>query len=168
MAHTRQCHDRHPGLQATAILAGIARRTAIAALVALALVSADGPRSAASGASFKLVAHPRVATDSLLVAEGSRIFLKKTAKWPDGAPVVPVDLPVASRVREAFSQAVHKKSASAVDAYWQKQIFTGRDLPPLTKATDAEVLAFVRSTPGALGYVSSETPSEGLKVIELK
>jgi ABC-type phosphate transport system substrate-binding protein len=166
MTHTQQSHDRHPGRQRTAAWQGTAR-LAVAALVALAFLLADGLQPA-WGASFKLVAHPRVATDSLLAADGSRIFLKKTAKWPDGSTVVPVDLPVASRVREAFSQAVHGKSASAVDAYWQKQIFTGRDLPPLTKATEAEVLAFVRSTPGALGYVSSETASEGVKVIELK
>jgi ABC-type phosphate transport system substrate-binding protein len=118
-------------------------------------------------ASFKLVAHPRVSTGSLSAAECSRIFLKRAAKWADGSAVVPVDLPVTARAREHFSQAVHKKSASAVDAYWQKQIFTGRDLPPLTKASEAEVIAFVKATPGALGYVSVDAAAEGVKVIGL-
>jgi hypothetical protein len=43
---------------------------------------------------------------------------------------------------------------SAVESYWQQAIFSGRSVPPLEKASDAEVLAFVRANPGAVGYVS--------------
>lgn len=145
----------------------VTRRWAVVALTAGAAIGISGWQPPARAASFKLVAHPRVSLDSLSAAECSRIFLKKSTKWADGSPVVPVDLPVAARVREHFSQAVHKKSASAVDAYWQKQIFTGRDLPPLTKSSEAEVVAFVKATPGAVGYVSVEAVADGVKLIGL-
>jgi ABC-type phosphate transport system substrate-binding protein len=124
--------------------------------------------SAPAQTSFKLIVHPSVSVDSLAVSDVSQIFLKKGDKWPDGTEAVPIDQKVGSSVREAFSQAVHQKSAAAVDAYWQKRIFSGRGLPPVTQGSDAQVLAFVRATPGAVGYVSSGTPTEGVKVLAVR
>jgi ABC-type phosphate transport system substrate-binding protein len=118
--------------------------------------------------SFKLIANPSVSAGTVAADHVSQIFLKKTDKWPDGSGAVPVDQKVGSSVREAFSQAVHQRSAAAVDAYWQKRIFSGRGLPPLTKGSDAEVVAFVRDTPGAVGYVSSGASTEGVKTIAIR
>jgi hypothetical protein len=36
------------------------------------------------------------------------------------------------------------------------------------KRSDAEVLDFVRQTPGALGYVSAEARLEGVKVVPVR
>jgi hypothetical protein len=71
-------------------------------------------------------------------------------------------------VREDFSRGVHRKSASAIHAYWQKQIFGGIELPPLAKSTDAEVVALVKETPGAIGYVASGADASGVKVIAVR
>jgi hypothetical protein len=39
--------------------------------------------------------------------------------------------------------------------YWQKQMFAANPLrPPAVKGSDAEVIAFVAKTEGAVGYVS--------------
>jgi ABC-type phosphate transport system substrate-binding protein len=44
--------------------------------------------------------------------------------------------------------------ATAVQ-YWQKQMFAKNPLrPPAVKGSDAEVVAFVAKTEGAVGYVS--------------
>ncbi len=133
----------------------------VAMVVALSTstVPADG---------FKLVAHSSVPTRTLSRDAVAQLFTKKSVKWPDGSRVVPVDLPVSSKTREKFSQAVHGKSSAVVDAYWQKQVFSGRDLPPLMKASDAEVVSYVRVTPGAIGYVAPEADVAGLKLIELE
>jgi ABC-type phosphate transport system substrate-binding protein len=114
---------------------------------------------------FKVIANTSVPTHTLSRDSVAQIFTRKNVKWPDGSRVVPVDLPVGSRTRESFSQAVHGKGSAVVDAYWQKQLFSGRDLPPLTKASDAEMLSYVRVTSGAIGYISSETDAGGVKVI---
>ena len=45
---------------------------------------------------------------------------------------------------------------------------SGRDTPPPVKTTDAAVLALVRATLGAVGYVSESTPLEGVKAIAVK
>ena len=96
----------------------------------------------------------------------SRIFLKKTTKFPDGRGASPVDLPANSPTRESFSKDVHGKSSSTVDAYWQQLIFSGRDIPPAQKS-ESGVLEFVRSSGNAIGYVSPGADTGGVKVINV-
>ena len=58
-------------------------------------------------------------------------------------------------MRVAFSTAVIGRSVGAVEQYWQQQLFSGREVPPVTKASDDDLLALVKATPGAIGYVSA-------------
>lgn len=122
----------------------------------------------AIAADFKVVANPSVPVATLTRAALSSAFLKKTEKWPDGTTVVPVDLSHDSVVRQSFCREIHDKSIAMVDAFWQKQVFSGRATPPLAKANDADVIAYVRSVPGAVGYVSSNADSAGLKLIRVE
>jgi ABC-type phosphate transport system substrate-binding protein len=122
----------------------------------------------AAAAGYKIVANPSVPTSSLTRTALSRVFLKKSHNWPDGSPAVPVDLVIGSPTREAFSHDVHGRGSAAIDAYWQKQVFSGREVPPITKATDSEVIAYVRSTPGAIGYVSAGVPTAGVRSVDIQ
>lgn len=58
-------------------------------------------------------------------------------------------------IRESFSRVIHGRSANQIAAYWQQQIFSGRNIPPEQRSSDDEVIAYVSSTPGAIGYVST-------------
>jgi ABC-type phosphate transport system substrate-binding protein len=123
---------------------------------------------AAAPQRYKVIVHSQVAVSSLTSAELSQLFMKRVTKWRQGTPVVPVDQRLGSEVREAFSHDVHGKGAAAVDAYWQKQIFSGRDVPPVTKASDGDVVAYVRANAGAIGYVSTAAETGGVKAIEVR
>jgi len=138
-----------------------------ASTLALATVLGALTGSAAA-ADFKIVANPSVPTGSLSREALSQVFLKKNHNWPDGSRAVPVDLVIGSPTREAFSHDVHGRGSAAIDAYWQKQVFSGREVPPITKANDSEVIAFVRSTPGAIGYVSDGSPTAGVKSVDIQ
>jgi ABC-type phosphate transport system substrate-binding protein len=122
--------------------------------------------SAAVEPAFLVVAHPAVQVTELSRAQLSRFFLKKTTQWSDASLVRPVE-PLDPRLREAFAQQVHERSVSAIAAYWNALIFSGRELPPLEKATDADVIAYVRATPGAIGYVSVGADTAGVKLVPL-
>jgi len=122
----------------------------------------------ASAADFQLVANNSVPTSSLTKSAVSAIFLKKTVKWEDGTPIVVADQNDKSPVRDAFTTFVHGKSVAAIKSFWQQQIFSGRDVPPVEKSSDAEVIAFVRNNRDAVGYVSEETPVSGVKVIDVQ
>jgi ABC-type phosphate transport system substrate-binding protein len=91
----------------------------------------------------------------------SLYFLKKVSRWnPDGeARVEPVDLAESSPVRTAFSKMVHGRSTSAIKSYWEEQIFSGTDSPPIEEASEADAIAYVRAHPNAIGYVSGAAAS---------
>ncbi len=128
------------------------------AIVAIVALCAVVPGVSAQGSGYVIVVNTSNDVSSLSVDEVSRLFLKRTAKWDSGLDVVPVDQVESSSVRDRFSEDIHDKPVSAVKSFWQRQIFSGRAVPPTEKASDAEVLAFVRSNPAAIGYVSAGSP----------
>jgi len=138
----------------------LSHRIAIALLTGTALVTGT-----AQAASYKIIVNNSVPVASLSKKAASDLFLKKTTKWEDGTAVMPVDQTDSSTAREGFSKAVHGKPAAAVKSYWNQQIFSGREVPPVEKKTDAEVLSFVRSTAGAIGYVSDAAAVDGVRVV---
>jgi ABC-type phosphate transport system substrate-binding protein len=144
-------------------------RKQCAVLVAAATITAfTAPTYVSEAASFRLIAHPSVPVTSLSRSEVTSAFLKRTEKWPNGMPIVPVDQAHDSRLRESFSRDILERSVPMIDAFWQKQVFSGRGTPPTTKGSDAEVVAFVRSVPGAIGYVSAGTDIGDLKEIRIE
>jgi len=132
------------------------RRRIPSILVFLALLPGIAP--AQSPAEFKVIVHASNPMDSISANDLSRLFLKKETEWPDGSPVVAVDLPPDSPVREAFSLAVHGRKVSSIKSYWQRQIFAGKAVPPTERENEAEVLVFVSRNPDAIGYIGSSFP----------
>lgn len=122
---------------------------------------------AAQAAAFKVIVNNSVPINSLSKKAASDLFLKKKTKWDGGAPVSAVDQLDVSSIREGFSKSVHGKTTAAVKSYWNQQIFSGRDVPPVEKRSDAEVVSFVRSTPGAIGYVSEAVATDGVRVVSV-
>jgi ABC-type phosphate transport system substrate-binding protein len=116
---------------------------------------------------FKLVAHPGIGVDAIDAPTAQKVFLKQVNKV-GGAAVTPVDQAPAAAVREAFSKKVVGRPVGAVQQYWQQKIFSGGDVPPATKASDKDVLDFVKATPGAIGYVSAAAGTDGVKVLSLR
>ncbi len=140
----------------------LSQRIAIALLAGTVLITGT-----AHAAAYKIIVNNSVPVSSLSKKAASDLFLKKTTKWENGSAVMPVDQLDSSTAREGFSKAVHGKTAAAVKSYWNQQIFSGRDVPPVEKKSDAEVLAFVRSTAGAIGYVSDGASAEGVRVVTI-
>jgi hypothetical protein len=117
---------------------------------------------------FRVIVNAANPASSLGAAELSRLFMKKTMSWPGGQRVAAVDQERTSSVRGAFSRAVHSKDPDAIVAHWQTMVFSGRDTPPAVKASDASVLEFVRSHPGAIGYVSEAADLAGVKLVAVR
>lgn len=143
------------------------KRLFLPAVLALAccLLAVGGAGAAEPFVVIVNAANPAAAMSG---EELSNFFLKKTPRWPQGEEVMPVDLPEGSGVRESFSRQVHQKSTAAVKAYWQKMIFSGREVPPPEKASSAEIVAYVRAHRGAVGYVAADASlGSGVKVVRI-
>jgi ABC-type phosphate transport system substrate-binding protein len=139
----------------------------IRALVFAGLLVSVFPAIAA-GQGFKVVVNEANPADSISKGELSRVFMKQSDTWTGGQPVMPVDQTATSSTRNGFSKVVFARNASAIKSHWQRQIFSGRGVPPPEKASDDEVLAFVRANPGAIGYVSSDIDiGPGVKVLDI-
>ena len=110
---------------------------------------------------FKVIVHPELAGASINRGTLSDVFLKKALRWGDGTSAQPVDQSAQSAVREAFSQRVHGQPLAAVLRYWMRQIADGRGVPPPVKASDEEVIAYVASRRGAVGYVTAQAATPG-------
>lgn len=155
-------------------------RTVLAAVAVLALSWAATARVAA--AQQRVASSVSAAEQQFIVIVGmespltsvsreklSQIFLKKEKTLPGGREAFPVDIAGRSKARIAFSNAVHRRSLVAIDNYWSQQIFSGKDTPPPAMARESDIVGFVRSNPGAVGYVSASTPlGEGVRIVSLE
>jgi hypothetical protein len=64
-----------------------------------------------------------------------------------------------------FVKDVLKRSVAAVKSYWQQRIFSGRALPPPELDSEEEVVLYVLTHPGAVGYVSDRANTAAVKVV---
>jgi ABC-type phosphate transport system substrate-binding protein len=127
------------------------------AVCVAALMHATPAEAQARERSVAVIIHASNPTGTMPRDEISRIFLKREKSWPSGATIAPVDREGSSSIRTSFARTFHNRSVSALDNYWQQQIFSGRDAPPPVAESDAAVIEYVARNPHAIGYVSAVT-----------
>jgi ABC-type phosphate transport system substrate-binding protein len=108
-----------------------------------------------SQAGYQVIVHPSNPVASLDRKFLADVFLKRSAIWPGGEAIRPVDLAPNSVVRRQFTGDVLRRSVEAVRVYWQQRIFAGRELPPPELDGDEDVVKYVLRHEGAIGYVSA-------------
>lgn len=131
-----------------------------------AIVLALGSASA-SAADIKIIANSSVGASSVSAEELKGVFLDTKSSLSDGSHVEPVLLK-SGAVHEAFLKDYVGKSDSALETYYRSLVFTGKGSMPKSFASEADVVAYVEKTKGAIGYVSAATATAGAKVLEVK
>ena len=91
-----------------------------------------------------------------------KILLGKEKKWEDGSPIILVMLE-GGDTHGAFVKKFAGKSAKQFTNYWRKMVFSGKGKMPQAFADEAALIAFVASTPGALGYATEGADLGGAK-----
>jgi ABC-type phosphate transport system substrate-binding protein len=135
---------------------------------ALGAQTAQAQTQTSAEPSFKIVVNAANPVSSLSREELSRLFLKKVTSWRDAKPVALVDQRASNPVRESFTRDVHGRQVASVTSYWQQMIFAGRAIPPVEKASDGDVAAYVASNAAAIGYVSATADlPPGVKTIAI-
>jgi len=95
----------------------------------------------------------------------ARVFLGKIKKFPNGQKAVPIAAKGGSAQEAEFNKKVIGKSASQLQAYWSKLVFTGKGTPPQEINSDAEVIELVKSNPNIIGYVDAASVTGDVKVV---
>jgi hypothetical protein len=116
---------------------------------------------------IKIIVNGRPKATQLSVEQVQRVFLLKTNSLPDGSRVEPV-LGRGSPAYGIFLKHCMGRTDAALNTYYRSLVFTGRALMPKFFDSDAEVIAYVARTKGALGYVSANANAEGLQLLTLK
>jgi ABC-type phosphate transport system substrate-binding protein len=143
----------------------IIRATTGARCLLLAVVAIGA--SSATAADIKVIANSSVGATSVSSDELKGVFLATKSSLSDGSHVEPVLLK-GGAVHEAFLKDYVGKTDSGLETYYRSLVFTGKGSMPKTFATDAEVVAFVEKTKGAIGYVAAATATASAKVLEVK
>ena len=95
------------------------------------------------------------------------IYMGTMTRWSDGTPIAPVDQSTRSAIRAAFSEKLLGKSLQAMQQHWLRKMAEGHAPPPV-KSSDAEIAAWVRAHPGAIGYVGNAfTLDETVRVVKV-
>jgi hypothetical protein len=132
----------------------------------LALILGMLGSRAASASDVQIVANPGLAANSISAADLKNVFLM-TKSAVNGESVQPV-LQKNGSAHEAFIKGTVGKSDSALQAYYRSLLFSGQGSMPKSFSSDAEVVAYVAKTKGAIGYVSASAAPKGVKTIEVK
>jgi ABC-type phosphate transport system substrate-binding protein len=118
--------------------------------------------------TVKIVVNSSNSVSSVSKSELLNIFLKKVSVFGNGVAAKPVDQSGSSPARATFSRLYLGKPVYAVKNYWDQQKLSGAGIPPDEKSSDDEVMSYVKSNAGGIGYVSSDADASGVKVIEVK
>lgn len=111
-----------------------------------------------------VIASPAVPDSVISAKQLADIYTLKKTFWANGIPVVPVNREGSSPLRDRFSEAIFNLPPQELADYWNRLRFQGK-LPPLIQNSDQSVLGFVRSVPGAIGYIDASQPAAGVKVL---
>jgi ABC-type phosphate transport system substrate-binding protein len=111
-----------------------------------------------------VIASPQVPDAAISVKQLADIYAMKKDFWANKIQVVPVNREASSAEREKFSEAVFNLSPQELGEYWNRLSFQG-EFPPLIQTSDQAVLGFVRSVPGAIGYISADQQPTGVKIL---
>jgi TonB family protein len=115
--------------------------------------------------NVKVIANASVTADAISAADLRRVFLEERIALADGSHVEPV-LEKDGRVHAAFLEYLGI-SEDDLQTYYRTLVFTGKGSMPKELGSDAEVVAYVARTRGAIGYVSSASSVEGVKTLAI-
>ena len=117
-------------------------------------------------ADIKVIANASVKADAISATEVKSVFLEEYGSLRDGTHVEPV-LEKDGPVHEAFLREYLGGTDDDLQNYYRALVFSGRGSMPKQLGSDAEVVAYVARTKGAIGYVSAETIGEDVKTLTI-
>lgn len=117
-------------------------------------------------AGVKVIANSSVSDTTVSADDLRGVFLQEKDSL-SGSHVEAV-IEKGGPAHEAFLKQYLDKSDSALQSYYRSLVFTGKGSMPKTVGSDAEMVAYVAKTKGAIGYIGGDAPAEGVKTLQVK
>lgn len=130
------------------------------ALLLLALAAPAWDLRAADGVI--VIGHPGI--KRLDAPTLARIYTGRVIEV-DGVPVTAINANAGSDVRTRFLQVFLQQDEDKYTAYWTVRRYIGKGASPREMNKSSDVIRFVTSTPGAIGYIDASELQPGLNVL---
>jgi len=86
-------------------------------------------------------------------------------EWPNGTPIVVFVMGDASKQHRSFVKGLLAMFPHQLRRNWDRYIYTGLGQAPLQVHDEVAMIRKVRSTPGAIGYITEELTDDTIHVI---
>lgn len=116
-------------------------------------------------AELAVVVNARCGVAAMTRNEVINIFFGRNRQFFNGVEVQPVDLVDGHPDRARFYTSLVGKDLSEVNAYWSRQVFSGRMQPPPKVGSPEEVLKWVVSHSGGIGFIELSKADARVRVV---
>lgn len=121
--------------------------------------------SGETGQELTLIANPSVRISEISRSGLKDIYLGNITTWPNDARIYLTVLK--TEIHNHFTKEYLKKTPFQFRAFWRKRLYTGEGQLPETFRSKDELIRFIRSTRGAIGYIDGDLSVKGLKTIRI-
>ncbi len=121
--------------------------------------------SPAPAGELVVVVNARSGVDRLSREEVVNIFMGRYRVLPSGVTAWPIDQPAALPARALFYRKLVDKDLSEINAYWARLVFSGKTSPPRQARRQGEVVDWVASHVGAVGYLDSDLVDARMQIV---
>lgn len=116
-------------------------------------------------AELVVVVNARCGVAAMTRNEVINVFFGRNRQYFNGVEAQPVDMFDNNPDRGRFYSLLVGKDLSEINAYWSRQVFSGRMQPPAKVGSAEEVLKWVVSHPGGIGFVDLAKADARVRVV---
>ena len=133
-------------------------------LLCLLVLPLFGGMLRAQNDTVAVIAHAEVPAESISGREAFDFYSGDIRSWPNGMPVVVMDLKPRGPVKDTFYDFLGK-SAARMKSIWLKKMLSGEGDPPQTVEDERKLVEMVARTPGAIGFADRRHVTDSVKVL---
>ena len=116
----------------------------------------------------ELVTHPSVKLDHMTTQQLRRVYAKRQLQWESGQIIVVYVLPAKSPTHQQFTLDYLHLFPYQLNRIWHRLSFSGVGTAPIVVYSQAEMLAAVKNTPGAIGYVENVPKDYAVNIVQME
>jgi len=121
----------------------------------------------ATASDLVVIANPEMEISQISAGDLRAIFLGTKTSFKDARAVWPVLKKPGPQLADFCLQYLGKTEAGLL-IYYRSLVFTGKWSMPVTLNSDAEVVAYVAKSRGAIGFVSDASNLMGVKTLKVE
>jgi ABC-type phosphate transport system substrate-binding protein len=110
--------------------------------------------------AIEIVTHYQVSDRNLTKSQLRRIYTMRQLRWSDNVAITVFVLPTQHDLHQRFAKEHLQIFPYQLNRIWHKLTYSGLGVAPTIVKTEQELFQAVINTPGAIGYINTDTLKE--------